>query len=247
MSKLYRMIIYVLVLSFISMKGMLIRLDVYAKSTKTEVVQVRNEKQMIKQLVSGMGKQQRYFAFSYKGVKKDFRKYKRQDCQFQTFWKKVARRDGYRTGILSCSCMYLVDGERPYLVIQLGYLTTKKQEKEIDRRIKRFVSKRKSESTYEQIRQTHDYLIENMMYCDGYINPYDGLVKGKGICMSYALLFQRFMQEFGIPCRYVRGDNHAWNKVQLHGKWYNIDVTWDDNCSNPYRYFLKLDNEFTNH
>ena len=67
---------------------------------------------------------------------------------------------------------------------------------------------------------------------------------------------------FEIPCVIVAGEgtnsegsteNHAWNYVELDGKWYAIDCTWDDpiiigggklSNSAKYKYFLKGESEF---
>ena len=37
--------------------------------------------------------------------------------------------------------------------------------------------------------------------------------------------------------------NHAWNKVKLDGKWYNMDVCWAD-TANASDYDLKTDAEY---
>ena len=37
--------------------------------------------------------------------------------------------------------------------------------------------------------------------------------------------------------------NHAWNKVKLDGKWYNMDVCWAD-TANTSDYDLKTDAEY---
>ena len=45
--------------------------------------------------------------------------------------------------------------------------------------------------------------------------------------------------------------NHIWNMVELYGKWYNLDITWDNKKDTEgiiYDYFLKDNDEFyTNH
>ena len=30
----------------------------------------------------------------------------------------------------------------------------------------------------------------------------------------------------GIECKYIRGDEHAWNMVKINGKWYYLDSMW---------------------
>ena len=59
------------------------------------------------------------------------------------------------------------------------------------------------------------------------------------------------IRKLKIPCRFVTGSSgsvgHAWNMVKLSGKWYHIDVTFDDPIINGtntnkkpyYTYFLK--------
>lgn len=56
------------------------------------------------------------------------------------------------------------------------------------------------------------------------------VMQKKGVCQGYAYLFYHVMQRLGIPCINVPSNacGHIWNKVQLDGKWYNIDVTHDD-------------------
>lgn len=90
----------------------------------------------------------------------------------------------------------------------------------------------------------HDYLITHCTYDTQMLsvvetpqensdNPYGALVNGEGICSGYTTSFQMFMDMLGIPCTSVKGcdikgEEHAWNMVQLGGHWYYVDVTWDD-------------------
>ena len=50
------------------------------------------------------------------------------------------------------------------------------------------------------------------------------------------------MNASGIDTVAITGSGHAWNKVHLYGKWYNVDSTWDDlgNISGD-TYFNKSD------
>lgn len=212
-----------------------------------EVVVVKNEKTMVKQLVKGMQSHKEYFAFYYPGIEKDFRNYYKQSSDYSLFMEKIAKCNGYVWGTISGQCIMLAGKEKPYVIFQFGYLTSKKQEKKISKKVKKIAQKLKAKERVTKIRCVHDYLIEQMEYDTQYYNPYYAFFGGKGMCMSYALAFQRLMQEMHIPCRYVKGNNHAWNLVKVDGEWYNIDVTWDDNTSNRYRYFLKSDRDFSGH
>lgn len=97
----------------------------------------------------------------------------------------------------------------------------------------------------QKVKAIHDYLIYHADYYSGDINHRPGwssAVKGvimehEGVCNSYALAFYTMATAEGIPCRVISGTAtnsigstglHAWNQVQLDGKWYYIDCTWDD-------------------
>lgn len=211
------------------------------------VTVVKNEKQMITRLLKGMKKHQSCFSFYYPGIGKDFAKYGRQSKAYASFMDKLAAKDGYLTGILSGVCITVCGGKHQYVTFQFHYLTTKAQEKKIDKKAKAIARKFRKGSRAVRAKKVHDYLIQKMRYDKRYYSPYYAFTKGRGICMTYALAYQRILQEMKIPCIYVKGSNHAWNMVKIGKYWYNVDVTWDDTGGRRYRYFLKCDAEFPNH
>lgn len=81
---------------------------------------------------------------------------------------------------------------------------------------------------------------------------YGGLVEGKAICAGYALILNEALKYVGVKCQYVRGTEpkrggHAWNQVQIDGKWYNADPTWDSEefqIFRKYQYMLLNDEDF---
>lgn len=81
---------------------------------------------------------------------------------------------------------------------------------------------------------------------------YGGLVEGKSICAGYALILNEALKSVGIKSQYVegypeKGYGHAWNQVQIDGKWYNVDPTWDSECfqrTGRYKYMLLNDEKF---
>ncbi len=79
---------------------------------------------------------------------------------------------------------------------------------------------------------------------------YGGLVDGKAICAGYALILHEALKYVGMKSQYVWGygaRGHAWNQVQIDGKWYNDDPTWDSSSSQYYRsykYMLLNDADF---
>lgn len=85
----------------------------------------------------------------------------------------------------------------------------------------------------------------------------NGVRKNVSVCEGYAKCYKLLMNKAGIEThevvgRYTDENNkdhgHAWNLVKLNGKWYHVDVTWDDENyderntslkkSNRYQYFL---------
>jgi len=123
----------------------------------------------------------------------------------------------------------------------------------------------------EKIKATHDFIILNCAY--DYINfindtipevsytAYGALVLNKAVCGGYARAFAFLMDYIGLDCVYIggqvwedgqlpcEGDEHAWNLVNVDGKWLHIDLTWNDpdrevmtNRIN-YDYYLITDNQ----
>ena len=106
-------------------------------------------------------------------------------------------------------------------------------------------------SDFERVKYVHDLLAESVEYdLNAPINQsaYSAMVNGRTVCAGYARAFQVLMQDLGIPCYYCTGfagEDHAWNIVRLDGKYYNVDVTWDDMEPLNYDYFNKTDAEFS--
>ncbi len=82
----------------------------------------------------------------------------------------------------------------------------------------------------------HDYLITNTVFSKDDIYAKDAfgpLVGGYSQCEGYAKGFALACNHFGIENVRITGNkydnnSHAWTKVKIDGKWYNVDVTWDD-------------------
>jgi len=98
----------------------------------------------------------------------------------------------------------------------------------------------------------HDHLIANAEYDETLLktSSYDLLVEGTAVCSGYASAYQDLLLRVGIECRYVVSEkmDHAWNLVKIDGKWYHVDLTWDDPTPDgagyvSHRYFLRTDNE----
>lgn len=118
----------------------------------------------------------------------------------------------------------------------------------------------------QKVKAIHDYMVINIDYdkvsydngkCPESSCTVEGVLTGKyAICEGYARTFMALCNAVGIECEYVsgtgNGGSHAWNQVRVDGKWYNVDVTWDDpikidgesfddHSHNRYNYFLVSD------
>ena len=96
----------------------------------------------------------------------------------------------------------------------------------------------------------HDRLADHIAYEDGdrVHDAYGALVDGKAVCDGYTKAFQYLLQRVGIQSFMVtgigNGVKHAWNIVRIDGKYYNVDLTWDDQKSDIiYTYFNITDEE----
>lgn len=126
----------------------------------------------------------------------------------------------------------------------------------------------------QKVKVVHDWLVRNCTY-DANLehekdksspyNIYGALVTHKPVCQGYALAFLLAMQQLGIKAtcvgQYIGDEGHMWNRVELGGNWYNVDVTLDDpyagisysyqdggfNATPSTRYFVKSDRWWTGH
>lgn len=107
--------------------------------------------------------------------------------------------------------------------------------------------------TREKIKIIHDYIIDNAEYDKlKYENKNDAtyksntaygvLVQGYGTCNGYADAMAIFLDKLNIINYKISNSEHIWNLVYLDGKWYHLDLTWDDPISdiniNRDTYFL---------
>lgn len=140
------------------------------------------------------------------------------------------------------------------IVTTMEYHTTAEQEAELDKKVAEILAELNvaSASDYEKIKAVHDYVIENVEYylADDmiYYTAYNTGVNGKAVCQGYSLLMYRLLSELGINVRCIPGSaaggSHMWNMVELYGKYYYIDATFDDGMIDKYAYFLKGAKDF---
>ncbi|WP_434336280.1 MAG6410 family transglutaminase-related lipoprotein [Mycoplasma capricolum] len=116
----------------------------------------------------------------------------------------------------------------------------------------------------EQITKAYEWVTTNIKYDWNLENlfsnqsAYSGLVLKNTVCTGYAKAFKMIMDELNIPSRIItgtarfgnltgRGSRHAWNMVEIDGKWYHVDPTSDrveKGQKQEYRFFLLHDDDY---
>lgn len=137
---------------------------------------------------------------------------------------------------------------------KLNYLDSETQSayviEKINNDIKNNLSNLKTD--YQKVKWAYQWVIDNTKYDFTIRNSsaYSGLTDKGTVCRGYALLYNIVLEKLGLNCRYVEGsinqsvdNNHAWNIIELDGKWYCSDTTWGDNVDFD-KYFLKTKDIF---
>lgn len=158
------------------------------------------------------------------------------------FHEKYVKEDGrYRIGIL------------------IDFKYTKEEFERHMKDMSELAAQLKCDNDYDSVKAVHDYLIEKIDYDHEYKHYDDlaGMKDGVMVCQAYSMAAYNLLSNMGIPVKIICGvaypynefDGHAWNIVCLDGKWYHMDVTWDDLGEDGvyYKYFLKGSQDFLSH
>ena len=90
-------------------------------------------------------------------------------------------------------------------------------------------------------KSVHDVIVETTDYvlgCQYNQLPISLVLNHETVCVGYAKVFQLLMNMNGVDCVEIVSDSHAWNGINLHGEWYLVDSTNDDQSwAMIYRYY----------
>lgn len=154
----------------------------------------------------------------------------------ETLEEILASDDYLRYSIYRWGFKYIGYSGDVVLTFSFQYWTTLEQENYVDKRVKEILNEiiKPGMSIDERQKVIHDYIVANVAYDESLsrYSAYNALAEGKAVCQGYALLAYKMLKEAGIENRIIsgtaRGQNHAWNLVNIRGNWYHMDVTWDD-------------------
>ena len=125
----------------------------------------------------------------------------------------------------------------------------------------------KNMTNYQKAKVLHNWLIRHVKYdYRGYLKgnvkqrmhtSQGALLYGVAVCDGYAQAYEKLLDAVHIKNVTIIGRSgkigHAWNQVKIRGKWYHVDVTFDDPIVNKkdsnkapfYQYFLVSDDEIS--
>lgn len=149
-------------------------------------------------------------------------------------------------------------GEKKYRIgITFKYLYTQEEIEEHTNKMMELSQSLKRDSDLESIKAVHDYLTENFDWKDKINDSIAGFKNGGATCYGYSMAVFELLTNMGIKTRIVDGDvtndkgvfHNTWNIIYLDGKWYNFDVSWDENgdYDTVYTWFLKSNADFESH
>ncbi|WP_054943455.1 transglutaminase domain-containing protein [Paenibacillus ihuae] len=127
------------------------------------------------------------------------------------------------------------------VTVQVEYRETLQQTAYVNQQVKAILQKiiTPGMDNHQKVKVIHDWVVLNLKYDNTYskYTAYEGLQSGSAVCQGYSLLTYKLLLGAGIPNKIVEGkakpeggvsQSHAWNLVQLDGRWYHLDTTWDD-------------------
>ena len=156
----------------------------------------------------------------------------------------IINKGNYTSGIIS-SIRYEISnngGGVSNINLNVKYHITKDQQRFVDSEVERINREIIDEgmSDFEKVKTIHDYIANNTSYSFATATtPHSAFTlfnEGKGVCQAYALAAYKMLDQAGIDNYYVTGEAyngyktelHAWNLVKVDGRYYHMDVTWDD-------------------
>lgn len=228
--------------------------DVYATSNKS-VVQSVNAIQ--EKLLTAMNSREETVRFVYQGETKLLK------TQLKNALDQAMASDPYiHYTISSYSYDYRGTSSSADVTVRLTYRETAKQTEYVNQRTESILKTliKPGMNDHEKVKAIHDWVVLNLEYDTTLTKytAYDALSTGSAVCQGYSLLTHKLLKEAGITNKIVEGtayssDNpkgqlHAWNLVQLDGKWYHLDTTWNDPVPDrkgevSYNYYLRTDQQ----
>ncbi|WP_379131312.1 transglutaminase domain-containing protein [Paenibacillus sp. sgz500958] len=206
----------------------------YATAASTSALHSVNE--MAGRLTQSMNNRTGTIVFNYEGKTSNLK------SQIQAALDQAMSSDPYLHYIIgSYGFSYRGSTRSAKVTVEIKYLETLQQTNFVSQEVKAALKEiiKPGMNSHEKVKAIHDWVVLTLQYDTSYrkYTAYEGLKTGSAVCQGYALLSYKMLKEAGIPNQIVEGtarpeggrsQSHAWNLVQLDGRWYHLDTTWDD-------------------
>ena len=133
--------------------------------------------------------------------------------------------------------------------------------KKLETTINKIVAYSKGFGDCDKVKLAHDLFCNKIVYNADNPNVHNiigALIEKNAVCDGISKAAKLLFDSLKIKSCIVRGktlrsgdfnENHAWNKVNIDGNWYNLDITYDIECSKcgyiRYDYFNVADDEIS--
>lgn len=130
--------------------------------------------------------------------------------------------------------VYLLNADDPNTILSVDYYDftlTGPESASLEYKAAQIVAECRGADDWHTALNLHDWLTHNAYYDLNYeYYGADIMLRGYGVCDSYSKAYKMLCLAAGITNDRIISDqlNHAWNAITLNGKWYQVDVTWDD-------------------
>lgn len=99
-----------------------------------------------------------------------------------------------------------------------------------------------SMNNLDKIKIFHNHIVNQTRYdqdntFESY-TAYNLLTSGISICGGYSDIMAIYLNALNIKNYKITSKNHIWNLVELDGKWYHLDATWDDPIASDGKQYL---------
>ena len=192
--------------------------------------------EMAKRLTGAMNNRRQTITFAYEG------KTSKLKAQVQSAIDQAMGSDPYLYYIIDgYAFSYRGSSRAAEVTVQVEYRETLQQTAYVNKQVKAILQKiiTPGMDNHQKIKVIHDWVVLNLKYDNTYskYTAYEGLQSGSAVCQGYSLLTYKLLLGAGLPNKIVEGtarpeggvsQSHAWNLVQLDGRWYHLDTTWDD-------------------
>ncbi|KWX76115.1 transglutaminase domain-containing protein [Paenibacillus jilunlii] len=210
----------------------------YAASTSAVL---QSGAEMAQKLTAAMNNRRENITFVYEGKTASLK------SQVQKAIDQAMGSDPYLYYIIdSYAFSYRGSSRSAKVTVQVAYRETLQQTALVNKQVKTILQQIISPgmNQHQKVKVIHDWVVLHLKYDNTYrkYTAYEGLQSGSAVCQGYSLLTYKLLLGAGIPNKIVEGtakpeggvaQSHAWNLVQLDGRWYHLDTTWDDPTPSP--------------